>query len=408
MTCSEYKDSGIEWIGEIPNRWDLIQIKNLFTERTEKNSGGNTNYLSIVKDVGVVLYADKGNVGNKTSDNPENYKMVYVDDLVINPMNLIIGSVGVSRYNGCLSSVYIVLSPNSCSVSSYYGYIFSHKIFQAHLKKICYGIMELRESLNKIEFDVEKLPYPPLQEQQQIANFLDYKTQQLDSLIEKTQQKIELLKEQRTALINQVVTKGLDPDAEMKDSGVEWIGEIPVGWDFVRLKFLFSLEGGKGPNQIEQENGKYPIYGTGGEVSRGIDFLFDKPSLLLGRKGTIDKPFVVYEPFWVSDVMYYTIQKTSMTPVYLWYMFKLVPFGFYEYGSTQPSMSRLDYESMSFPVPPVEEQEQILEYLDQKMRQIDSQVEKETRRIELLKEYRNALISEVVTGKIDVREEMVA
>ena len=125
----------------------------------------------------------------------------------------------------------------------------------------------------------QRIPLPPPQEQQQISNYLDHKTQQFDSLIEKTQQKIELLKEQRTSLINQVVTKGLSPDVEMKDSGVEWIGKIPSGWKFTRLKYLFSLEGGKDPKRIQNDDGKFKIYGTGGEVGRGTDFLFDQPSL---------------------------------------------------------------------------------------------------------------------------------
>ena len=136
-----------------------------------------------------------------------------------------------------------------------------------------------------------------------------------------------------------------------KDSGVEWNGEIPSHWDFVRLKYLFSLEGGKDSKSIQLEDGQYPILGTGGEISRGSDFLYDKPTLLLGRKGTIDKPFLYNEPFWVSDVMYYTIQKKDVTPKYLYLLFTLIPFDYYRYGSTQPSMSRLDYESMYFPVP---------------------------------------------------------
>ena len=113
-----YKDSEVMWFGEIPSHWNMYPIKHLFSERNERNEDGNTNYLSIVKDKGVILYSEKGNVGNKTSDKPENYKMVYVDDIVINSMNITIGSVGKSIHNGCLSSVYIVLNPNDSIDSS--------------------------------------------------------------------------------------------------------------------------------------------------------------------------------------------------------------------------------------------------------------------------------------------------
>ena len=128
------------------------------------------------------------------------------------------------------------------------------------------------------------IPIPTIQEQKLISRYLDKKTEQIDRLVEKIRKKIELLKEQRASLINQCVTKGLDPNVEMKDSGIEWIGEIPKPWKLMRLKYLFSIEGGKDPKLVEIEDGKYPIMGTGGEISRSKDFLYDKPTLLLGEK----------------------------------------------------------------------------------------------------------------------------
>jgi len=191
-----------------------------------------------------------------------------------------------------------------------------------------------------------------------------------------------------------------------KDSGVEWNGEIPSHWDFVRLKYLFSLEGGKDSKSIQLEDGQYPILGTGGEISRGSDFLYDKPTLLLGRKGTIDKPFLYNEPFWVSDVMYYTIQKKDVTPKYLYLLFTLIPFDYYRYGSTQPSMSRLDYESMYFPVPPLQERQKVIKYLDTKTQKIDDLIEKTEKKIELLKEKRTSLINHCVTKGLNPNVEM--
>jgi type I restriction enzyme, S subunit len=191
----------------------------------------------------------------------------------------------------------------------------------------------------------------------------------------------------------------MNPYPSYKDSGVEWIGEIPRDWDFVRLKYLFSLEGGKDSKSIQLEDGQYPILGTGGEISRGSDFLYDKPTLLLGRKGTIDKPFLYNEPFWVSDVMYYTIQKKDVTPKYLYLLFTLIPFDYYRYGSTQPSMSRLDYESMYFPVPPLQERQKVIKYLDTKTQKIDELIEKTEQKIELLKEKRLKLIEDVILNQ---------
>ncbi len=198
----------------------------------------------------------------------------------------------------------------------------------------------------------------------------------------------------------------MKPYSKYKDSGIEWLGEIPSGWSLTRLKYLFSLESGRDPKSIQTDEGKFPIYGTGGEVGRGTDFLFDRPSLLLGRKGTIDKPFVVNEPFWVSDVVYFTIQKTQMTPDYLWLLSSLIPFGFYRYGSTMPSMSKVDYENMYFPEPPIQEQQQIGEYLDKKTSTIEKLIAKKERQIELLKEKRSALISHAVTKGLNPKVKM--
>ena len=128
------------------------KIKNIFSNSDIKNTENNKNYLSLMKNIGIVKYDERGNSGNKTSDSPEKYKLVDIGDLVINPMNVTIGSVGVSKYSGCLSSVYIVLKPKQNINSKYYHYVFQDKGFQKYLKTISYGIMEIRESLNKTEF----------------------------------------------------------------------------------------------------------------------------------------------------------------------------------------------------------------------------------------------------------------
>ena len=129
--------------------------------------------------------------------------------------------------------------------------------------------------------------------------------------------------------------------------------------------------------------------------------------MLLGRKGTIDRPFVVNEPFWVSDVMYYTVQISEIYPEYLLKLFNLVPFGYYRYGSTQPSMSRLDYENMLFPIPSKDERISISNFLDAKLLNIETLIEKQNRKVSLYKEYRQSLISSAVTGKIRITEEMI-
>ena len=187
---------------------------------------------------------------------------------------------------------------------------------------------------------------------------------------------------------------------QYKDSGVEWIGEIPKGWVSTPLKRLVRIGNGKDYKHIEVEEGGYPVYGTGGVFSKCSEYLHTGPSVLLGRKGTINNPLFVTEPFWTSDTIYFTIiDESKIIPSLLFRLVHQIPFDLFSYGSAIPSMTKTDYEEMKFPLPPLSEQEEIVSYLDEQTQLIDKTKSVEERRIELLKEYRQSLISEVVTGK---------
>jgi type I restriction enzyme S subunit len=245
-------------------------------------------------------------------------------------------------------------------------------------------------------------PLPPLEEQEQIVAYLDEKTSHIDNLLDISKRKIGLLKEQRTSIINQVVTKGLDPNVKMKNSGVEWIGEIPEGWGCVKMKYMAQICNGADFKEHTLEDGGFPVYGSGGIFSRSSKYLYNETSVLLGRKGSVDKPKIVFEPFWCSDTTYFTKIYKNVIPVFFYFLVQQIKFDLYIYGSTIPSMTKSVYDEMVFPLPSLEEQEQIVAYLDEKTSTIDKSISIEERRIGLLKEYRQSLISEVITGKIKV------
>ncbi len=426
---SSYKDSGVEWIGEIPSHWSLTKIKQLFEDRNEKNDEMNEFFLSITKDRGVIPYSEKGNVGNKTSEDIGKYKKVYVGDIVLNPMNIIIGSVGVSKFEGVLSNVYIVLNP--INVSSKFGsYIFHHKSFQLHLKKICYGIMELRESLNKIEFFVEKLPLPSNEEQQQIVTYLDQKTSQIDTLVSLTEKKIELLREKRTSLINEAVTKGLDKSVKMKDSGVEWIGEIPIHWEIRPLKTITDVRPSNVdkhiyPDEIQVELCNYTdVYKndfidkrtplkvgscTETEFSR---FCLKKGDVIITKDSEtsddIGIPCLITEDLTNVVCGYHLtlLRPISVVGGFLFRVFQTQYIKSYfeneSNGITRVALGKSSIESTFIVYPPLPEQQQIVDYINHHTSEIDKLISIEQRRIDTLKEYRQSLISEVVTGKVKV------
>jgi len=263
-----YKDSGVEWLGDVPVHWEVRSLRGILKERGETNEGTKTDFiLSVMKDRGVIPYTEKGNVGNKMSEDITTYKIVCPGDLVINKMNAIIGSLGISEYHGALSKVYFVMQPRYDYLDNrFYGYLFQIRDFQKSLSKISYGIMELRESINFNEFKNLPLPLPPKPEQERIVAFLDQKTAEIDALIAKKQRQIDLLDEQKAILINRAVTRGLNPNAKLKPSGIEWIGDIPEHWAAPRLSHVATLNSGGTPDRATQRfwtNGTIPWIKTG-------------------------------------------------------------------------------------------------------------------------------------------------
>ena len=193
---------------------------------------------------------------------------------------------------------------------------------------------------------------------------------------------------------------------EMKDSGVEWIGEIPNNWNICRLKNYAFIMNGADYKDIQDDSGVYPVIGSGGEFDRATKYLYEGESVLLGRKGTIDKPRYINGAFWTVDTMYYTKIKDIGIAKYLYYLCTQIQFDFYQYGSAVPSMTQRDLNSVCFPLPGISEQRRIADYLDAKCSQIDAIIEKQQTIIEKLKEYKLSVITEVVTKGLNANAEM--
>lgn len=248
----EMKDSGIQWLREYPANWDLIKIKYCLKERVEKNNPvRTTDILSLTAKQGVIPYDQKEGGGNKPKEDVSAYRLAYPGDIVMNSMNILSGSVGLSNYFGCVSPVYYMLRPIDTSEDvRFYNYIFQSTVFQRSLYGLGNGIL-IKESGNgklntiRMRIPIDKfgglfIPVAPIQEQKRIANFLDAKCAEIDALTADIQTQIDILEQYKRSVITEAVTKGLNPDAEMKDSGIEWIGEIPATWNIIRGKYLLK------------------------------------------------------------------------------------------------------------------------------------------------------------------------
>jgi type I restriction enzyme S subunit len=417
---------------DAPLDWDIKKIKYVFDERNETNDPIKTDVLvSLTHDRGVILHSDKGDLGNKEKNDLTKYKLVYPGDIVVNSMNVIIGSSGLSSFYGLVSPVYYMLVTKKNSFDRrFFHYLFRSHIFQKSLIGVGSGILEHRMRISMDKLGNQFIPLPPDQEQQLISRYLDKKTAQIDSLIKKIEKKIELLKEQRTSLINQCVTKGLDPNVEMKDSGVEWIGKIPKNWDVKRLKYISShntetltentpstyrfhyieisdvdyLEGVTINEKIEF--GESPSRAR--RVAKPGDVLISTVRAYLRAVGVVPdiKDIVCSTGFCLirghdgllnQGFLSYAVKSE-------WFIGKVIS---ESYGVSYPAINASELVNTKTVVPPYEEQQRIASFLDVTVSHFKNIIDCEADRIRLLYEHRQSLISSVVTGKIRVTEDMV-
>ncbi len=400
----EYRDSGMEWLGEIPRTWQTYTGKRLFSSvRTPALS--NDEQLAASQKYGVIpqtlmmqLNDSKVMLALKGTDS---FRHVEKNNFVIS-LRSFEGGIEHSNYQGCVSPAYTVLKSVNDISFSFYRYLLKSEPYISALQASTDSLRD-GKSINYEQFGAITLPSPSLPEQSIIAHFLDHETAKIDNLIEKQQQLIELLKEKRQAVISHAVTKGLNPDVPMKDSGVEWLDEIPEHWRICKLKNLAKICNGQDYKLVQAETG-YPVIGSGGQFAWANTFLYDKLSVLLGRKGTIDKPLYIDKAFWTVDTMYYTEVFDCIIEKYLYYLALTIQFNRYATNTALPSMTQEHLGNYSFSLSfNLSEQKLIINSIEKSLIKIDALTEKQLKQIELLKERRTALISAAVTGKIDLR-----
>ena len=424
-------------VESVPNEWDIKKIKYIFDERKETNDPIQTDVLvSLTHNRGVILHSEKGDIGNKEKDDIKKYKIVYPGDIVVNSMNVIIGSSGLSDYFGLVSPVYYMLvKKNRDYNNKFFHYLFRSTVFQKSLIGVGNGILEHRMRVPIDKLGGHFIPLPSASEQKLISHYLDNKTEQIDRLVVKTQKKIELLKEKRTSLINQYVTKGLDPNVEMKDSGVEWIGEIPKHWEISKIKHLASIiSKGTTPSTVGEEvedtgdvrflksenivDGKvsqYPEFFITKETDEVIkrsqlkpnDVLVVIAGAMVGKTAILDSSI---GPANTNQAVSFIrlLDPNRTTLIYRWmsseYVKKTVQTN--SVVSAQPNLSMESLGNFYIPLPPSDEWVKINDFLDVQIDKIELLKNLELKKISFLIEYRQSLISSVVTGKVRVTEDI--
>ncbi|HAT8005972.1 TPA: restriction endonuclease subunit S [Citrobacter koseri] len=429
-TYPEYKDSGVEWLGEVPNHWKTVSISRLFS-RIKRTGYTEKELLSVYRDYGVIPKSSRDDNNNKPSEDLSPYQLVEPNDLVMNKMKAWQGSIAISEYEGIVSPAYFVYKPNNILFElahpRYVHYLLRNPIYVTQYLSRSKGIRVNQWDLDPDEFRNIELLLPDKTEQEKIYSFLDHETAKIDNLIEKQQQLIELLKEKCQTVISHAVTKGLNPDVPMKDSGVEWLGEIPTHWEMKRLAYLGSARNGltySPENITDQESGVLVLRSSNIQNSSlcfddnvYVDsiipeqFLVKENDLLIcsrnGSRNLIGKNALISKDAeGMAFGAFMAIFRSPLNTYIFWVLNS--PLFDYQSGSfltsTINQLTIGNLNSMEIPVPTLKEQKEIAQYLSRKNDDFIALINKVKDSITLLQERRTALISAAVTGKIDVRD----
>lgn len=430
----EMKDSGIEWIGAIPQAWKTDRLQWHLKEINVSNNPIQTqNILSLTIEAGVIPYAEKGNQGNKAKEDYSQYKIAFPDTLVINSMNVIIGAVGISQYFGCVSPVYYVFEPIEGTDLRYIYYLFTNTGFQKEMRKYAKGILEIRLRISSNDMLKRIVPSPPFKEQQGIADYLDKMRAEIDAVLEKTRASIEEYKKLKQAVITQAVTKGIRGDRPMKNSGIEWIGDIPAEWRKTQLRHCAAIKSGitlgkkyeKTDSLVERpylrvanvQDGYVDLSVlTTIEITQNEDLKYRLRAgdVLMTEGGDRDKLgrgcvwHGEIEPcLHQNHIFAVQTRKDTLLPEFLEYL-TVSDVGRSYFDVTAIKTTNLACTSSSkvlaftIPLPSVEEQVEIVESLKTKCVGIEALITKKQQYLTEIENYKKSMIYEYVTGKKEV------
>ena len=419
-----YKPSDIDWVGEIPSHWETVQPKYKLN-RVTRPIDDEDEVITCFRDGVVTLRKNRREDGFTNSVKEHGYQQIHPGDLVVHEMDGFAGAIGISDSKGKSTPVYTVVEPDDRTDLKYIAYLLREMSQTGKIESLARSIRERTTDFRWNMWSVIHFPFPPIQEQKLISSYLDKKTSQIDSLVEKIQKKIELLKEQRTSLINHYVTKGLDPNVEMKDSDIEWVGYIPSSWNVKPVWSLskivsrtneedkellsvfldkgvvkFSDVGAKRTNVTSESLEKYQLVKPG-------NLVLNNQQAWRGSVGVSKYEGIVSPAYFILEL------NKELDPDFANYLFRdqSVVINFLTsskgVGTIQRNLYFPHFSRTKVCVPPLTEQRKIVDILDTQTKNIDEISGKLSNKIDLIKEYRHSLISAVVTGKVRVTEDMI-
>ena len=430
----KYKKSDLPWLELIPEHWHVLPNRAIFEDRNTRGMD-NDDLLSVTIKRGVIRQKELVESTSKkdsSNDDKSKYKLVMQGDLPYNKMRMWQGAVGVSKYRGIVSPAYIILKPRENAYPDYFHYLLRTKEYTKESHRYSYGICDDQLSLRFKDFKAIKSTLPSLDEQKTIASFLRTKEKKIIQFIRNKRRLIQLLKEQKQAIINQAVTRGINHDVKMKQSGIDWIGDIPEHWKCFKLKRLVRFGPSKSElgDQVDMKDivDFLPMesISVGGKINceqkhkvadlwNGFTYFKRNDVIMAKITPCFENGKGAYLDKLESDFGFGTTELIVMRPLksirgdFLYYLTMTSQFRKdgreFMTGAAGQKRVPVDFvKNYVVGLPPlIDEQTQIVNYINKKHMEIESIIEKTIREIELIQEYRTRLISDVVTGKVDVR-----
>lgn len=413
----EMKDSGISSFGTIPTNWEIKKLKTILSLRNEKNSG-DRELLSVYLDRGVISYSDStGMQVHKPSQDLSNYQNVYVGDFVLNNQQAWRGSVGVSKHDGIISPAYFVYRLAECCHPEYVNYLFRDSSMVQQYETSSRGVGTIQRNIFAPWLLNCWTVLPPLDEQKRIADYLDAKCAEIDALTADIQAQIDTLEQYKRSVITEAVTKGLNPDAEMKDSGIQWIGMMPAHWDCIRGKYILKYI----QKPVREDDGVITCF-RDGEVtlrSNRREDGFTMADKEIGYQGIDVGDLVVHGMDGFAGAIGISDSRGKASPVlnvldteqnkrYIMYFLRSMAYSDVFLALATGIRVRscdLRWNKLSelfYPVPPLEEQVAIVDYIDSVLRRTDEVIAAKREQLSTLEAYKKSLIYEYVTGKKEV------
>ncbi len=427
-----YRPSGVAWLGDVPTNWEMRRFKYLLHERDDRSADGSEQLLRVSQYSGVTERKRvDGEAGPDTrAASLVGYKCVRRHDLVVNIMLAWNGSLGISQFHGIASPAYCVYQFLADAHPWFFHYLLRSQVYRSYIKTASTGVVDSRLRLYTDDLYQLYTPVPPLPEQTAIVRYLDYADRRIRRYVGAKRKLIALLEEEKQAVINQAVTRGLDPDVPLKPSGVEWLDDVPAHWEVRRLRHLIEGKPKYGANAAaEYDNPAWPRYlritdfdldgQLRNEAFRSLppaiaeDYMVQSGDILFARSGaTVGKTFLVSSDTGEACHAGYLIRVrprcSLIDPKYLFSFTQSATFAKWKNSTfiiaTIQNISAEKYSDLYVPVPPPSEQTDILCQLSRSSSRIDGAIARTHRQIDLVQEYRTRLIADVVTGKLDVRE----